>query len=773
MEERTTSEPMLSPDVDPGEADLAEIGAALRRRLALIVVTTLVALGLALAYLAVTTPKYLATTSILIDARVRAPLGSEGQAPPNAPDLTLIDSQIKVIASESVLRRVVVAERLDRDPEFAPTTPGLRTRLMQMIGLGPKPSPGDADLTLRAIMSLGEAVSVRRSERTYVLDIDVLTQEPDKSARLANAIAQAYLDDLGIARQETARRNADTLRARLNELRAKVEDSERKIVAERAASGLFDANGKTVNGSDLGEVGQQITAARARAAEARTRYEQTRRLAGEGMTPDGLIEATKSAVLEKLRTQLAELLLREANYSKTLGPLHPAFIELRQQVADTRRLIRAESSRLVEVARADWMSARAQEQAALGRLGGSKDRAENDEKAMVRLRDLEREAAAARAAYERFLKASETVVEDTPGAIAARVISPATPPLSAASPKKIATLAIALASGLGLGVATALALDFLAAARRRALGRPASAPAARERVAATARPRRRARRDDAETDAAIAADDERRDRYEDQYDDHQQDPDEDRNDDAPAPRGARFADSRMRAPARELAPVWLDLAAFEDDPFADALGADEATRMREEVKIWRLLDAAGADVEGGLGAIGLVDASGRPRDGLSTRLAVALARAAAARGDRVLVLPARGSLALDALLAGGPARAVEVDGEARLVAPVPDPTGRVHIAAPPDVAPTRAEARRSLGEAREAFDILIADGAARGLARADLCAESDVVFAVAHARDPAARLAEARDAIEAAGGVFGGALLVGRQPRRPGARDAA
>ncbi|QLP97510.1 MAG: hypothetical protein HZY79_09050 [Rhodoblastus sp.] len=92
------SEPMLSPDVDPGEADLAEIGAALRRRLALIALTTALALGLALAYLAVAKPKYVATTSILIDARARAPIGADGVPPPSSPDLTLIDSQIKVIS---------------------------------------------------------------------------------------------------------------------------------------------------------------------------------------------------------------------------------------------------------------------------------------------------------------------------------------------------------------------------------------------------------------------------------------------------------------------------------------------------------------------------------------------------------------------------------------------------------------------------------------------------------------------------------------------------
>lgn len=40
-------------------------------------------------------------------------------------------------------------------------------------------------------------------------------------------------------------------------------------------------------------------------------------------------------------------------------------------------------------------------------------------------------------------------------------------------------------------------------------------------------------------------------------------------------------------------------------------------------------------------------------------------------------------------------------------------------------------------------------------------------------RDPLERADQARVAIERAGGVFGGVVMVGAQPRRPGARSAA
>jgi hypothetical protein len=357
------------------------------------------------------------------------------------------------------------------------------------------------------------------------------------------------------------------------------------------------------------------------------------------------------------------------------------------------------------------------------------------------------------------------VAEDTPGGPSARIISPAVPPLAPSSPKKIPTLVIALVAGLGLGIALALMLDFVAAARRRAMARAetgAERVTRRERIEEIVEeeaPRSRARPAQASDPAfkpEAAAE------LEDSYA-------------APPPPPPRRSDEARRTARGEgdLSPVRLDLAAFEDDPFAEASRQDEASRMREEVKVWRMLDAAGAELADGLRSVALLDVSARPREGLSTRVATALARAAAARGDRVLALAGKGSLALDALLASEAAGSVEVDGRARVAAPVAETGGRAHVAAPPGVAPSREERRRSLGEARKAFDLLIHDGPAEGGTRAELCARADATFVLIGPRDTLERADQARAAIERAGGVFGGVVMVGAQPRRPGARSAA
>ena len=338
---------MLRPDLAGAGVDLADIVAILRRRAWMIALALMATTGLALAYLVVTKPLYTASVAFLVDARSRPPIGSEAQPPPQTPDAALVESQVKLIASDTVLRRVVEWEKLDADMEFAPTTPGLRTRLFALVGLA-KIDSGPADLKLRALDALQRAVTVKRSERTYVIDVEVATREPDKSARIANAIARAYIADLQAASAASAERSETWLRGRLTELQGRVEAAERRAQAFREENGLVNANGKSVSEQELADLSAQLTAARARASETRARWEQTRRLSAGGRTPDGVGDGLKSGVMERLRQQQAEIIRQESNFRTTLGPRHPAYIEVQQQLADTSRLIQEEARRLVD-----------------------------------------------------------------------------------------------------------------------------------------------------------------------------------------------------------------------------------------------------------------------------------------------------------------------------------------------------------------------------------------------------------------------------------------
>src|ERR1700691_1570546 len=159
--------------------DVQKIWSILWRGKITILLSTVIAVALAAAFVLLVPHKYTATTQILIDPMdLRA---SQNEISPTIPQsdaaVLQVESQARVIASDNVLSRVVATEGLDHDPEF------MRGAMAQQYG------------AVAALNELEKHVQVKRSERTYVVDVSVTSEDPEKAARLANAIAQTYLTE--------------------------------------------------------------------------------------------------------------------------------------------------------------------------------------------------------------------------------------------------------------------------------------------------------------------------------------------------------------------------------------------------------------------------------------------------------------------------------------------------------------------------------------------------------------------------------------------------
>ena len=110
-----------------GETDVVSI---LWRRKGIVLGSMLVFVLAGLVYIAVTPPRYLASTSILIDPRLGKSVGSDPVMPGFVPDASSIDSQIKLFTSQTVLARVAKMAHLAEDPEFNGSGRSILQRLL-------------------------------------------------------------------------------------------------------------------------------------------------------------------------------------------------------------------------------------------------------------------------------------------------------------------------------------------------------------------------------------------------------------------------------------------------------------------------------------------------------------------------------------------------------------------------------------------------------------------------------------------------------------------
>jgi uncharacterized protein involved in exopolysaccharide biosynthesis/Mrp family chromosome partitioning ATPase len=441
----------------------AGIFATLWKRKRLIVVAALAGAGIAGLASFMGSPTYVSTAQIFIDPRDQRPPGNDDVPNPAAGDPASIsgylESQTRLIASVSIKSRVVESERLDRDPEFGGEVP--RTGLDRLLGdilSGSEAPPHDG--MLHALAALEKNVSVRRGEGSFVVDITVTAHEPAKAARIANALANAYLEDQASIRADTAKRAAAALAGRLEELRNRLRTAEDKVQKYKEANRIIGVGGgKTMNEEQLGLNNAQLAALRMRVAEARAKYDQTLATRPSSIEAGAIPDVVASNTMTDLRAQLAAALAREADLLRSLGARHPALTAAQSQLRDARRQITDELARISRSAKAEYDRAVEAERLIARRVEQLTTAQYAAGRASIQLRELEREVESTRVAYDALLRRARETGEQTGlDTTNARIISAAMPALETSGVNWRRFAVLGGLAGVAIGAALALLL---------------------------------------------------------------------------------------------------------------------------------------------------------------------------------------------------------------------------------------------------------------------------------------------------------------------------
>ena len=469
---------MLLPQVTPSP-DSRVILRRLWRGSGFIVLGGLFMVAVAVALLGLIPPRYTSSIQVLVDpSDLRVVENDVNARQPQADSgVSIAESQVRVIQSDSVLRRVIAKLRLDQDEEFVLPDGDNPTLTWIKGALGMLPPPASRDPVNTALDTLQNRLSVRRAERTFVIDVSVQSRDPEKAARIANAIGDAYFAEEAAARTETARRASEALAGRLSSLKRDVEQAEGAVVRYREDHKLVAASGRLLTDQQLGDLNQQLVTASIKTAEAKSRLDQARRMRSSDPST-ALPEMLQSLEMQALRQQYATLSRNTAELATRLGERHPAMAEQYAQQRDLQRLIQREKERIIETTQKDYDRAAASEAAIRASLDRVKSETASSDRAYVGLRELERTLDARRGIYEAYLKrAREASEQERLNTTNVRIISAATPARQRTfppSPKIVLPVALVLGLLLGAGIALLLGADSDRRRHRRAATRPAA-----------------------------------------------------------------------------------------------------------------------------------------------------------------------------------------------------------------------------------------------------------------------------------------------------------
>lgn len=461
------------PQAAANAMDLRRWVFAVRRRLRLLGAVTLTVFVVAVLMTLQATPIYTAFASVVLDAR-KERITSDEQVLSDLPrDSSAVDTEVEVLKSGQLAERVTQALKLDEDPEFNPALRkphGLAALKASVKGLLSSAAPKQAQLTPAQLQKRHEGVvsnvqgrlTVQRAGLTFLLRIGFQSENPAKAARIANKFAELYLLEQMQAKFDATQQATQWLNGQLEVLRNQVLRDEAAVQQYKIANNLLSASGTTLTEQEISSYSQNLAQARAQLAEDEARLSAARIQLNKTSSEGDAGEALNSSLIQNLRTQRAQLTAQMADLQGRYGDRHPEMLKAKRQLADIDAQIQQEVRTIIANLEGKVQVSRERANAMGGSLGGAKGTLAANNRAMVRLNELQRNAEASRTIYESYLnRYKETSTQGGIGQSEARIVTKAQIPTGPSSPNVPRNLMFGLILALGAGFGAVVLAEML------------------------------------------------------------------------------------------------------------------------------------------------------------------------------------------------------------------------------------------------------------------------------------------------------------------------
>jgi polysaccharide biosynthesis transport protein len=471
--------PIIAPAKDndsmSGALSMLQLRAFLRRQWPLISAVVAFSILLATIYVLVTPNRYTARTDMIIDTKKIVWVQTEMTSENRVLDDAGVESEVETTRSEKVARAVIRRLHLTEDPEFVGAGLGPWQYLLSLFRWAPDKKPTEQQLMQSALDTISANLRVNRVARTYHEEISYTSLDPVKAASIANAFAEAYIEDQLEAKFNGTQRASEWLQERIGELRQQASDAYKAVQDFKVAHNIMItatpgvADGKLASDVELDQLGIALAKARADTSQAKAKLDriegilQQRLRKADFNIPDPVVtDALSNPVITKLRQQFLDDQNKMTEWSAKYGANHTAVLNLRTDMLTIQNSIWDEISRIAESYKSEYQIARNQEDAIDRRMTEVFQKSAATRQSQVKLRELETAATSYRNIYETFLsRFTQSVQQQSYPSTEARVVTEASPPPKPSWPKVGLTLALAAVCGLALGTMGAIAREQL------------------------------------------------------------------------------------------------------------------------------------------------------------------------------------------------------------------------------------------------------------------------------------------------------------------------
>ena len=478
-----TSRHENSPTSVPAAINLMDVLRGVGRRKILVLGVGVLAFAAAMGIVTMLKPVYTSESQVLIQ-NLETPFDRVQQIEnqrADAIDDRVVASQISVLQSEDLGRRVIAALGLETKPEFNALLAGQGPLAKLMVQFGFGSDPANKTPEERALDRYMDKLNVFQFPESNVVGIQYNSADPATAAAVANTLADTYVMWTREAQSQPTERAREWLSQQIDALRKRLAQSEEAVEKFRSEAGLLKGATATLGEQEISELNSQISVAKSASLDARAKADSIRNLLQSRGSVESAADVLNSAAVQRLKEQRTEAMRRKAELSVTYLSSHPKMMAATNEISNIDKQIRSEALKIVTSLDEQARIAESREQSLVASLEGLKSQESTANLDDVKLKALERDSSADRMLLEamlsRYAEASARQdLSSQPGL--AVIIQNASVPTSPSFPKSGPMVLLITIAGFSFGIGLAFLLELMAAANR--LNFPAFMPAERK-----------------------------------------------------------------------------------------------------------------------------------------------------------------------------------------------------------------------------------------------------------------------------------------------------
>ncbi len=353
-----------------------------------------------------------------------------------------IETNVQKLRSDDLAMQIIQKFGLDRTAR--PGRPGPEKQA--------EPDRPEAPAETAALRAFRRNLTVSRDSSSHIIRVSFAANDPKLAAEVTNSLVNAFIDSTYRARHTSIVKSSDWLSKQLDDVRRKMEQSNRALADFQAVNGIagLDANANTFT-EKMAELNRQLAQAQAERIHYQALLNRTNAEAATNLPQVG-----SDPVVQELRKKLSDARARLSETLVVYGPRNPNVRKVNDSIKELQRELTAQQNRIAQDVDTSYIAAQSRERLLEQQIRISS----KDLKKMAEYEALKKEVQASSELYNKlFEKVKEAGIAAESTSTNLHFIDPARVLISPTRPNRLMNLVAGLGAGLIGGIALAFARD--------------------------------------------------------------------------------------------------------------------------------------------------------------------------------------------------------------------------------------------------------------------------------------------------------------------------